>query len=249
MTDNDNTIDSAAECDPTARGTELVYTTVENSRLLTLPATEIKYYLPDARDNWNADSDEVILLLQFFDNCLASGDARSLELARRAFNNLNEKDDEALLETLGFVLVRWLPDDELLAYLNTEKPEYLDAAKRIAANFMAHIRPDGLTDCDFCQPDTEERIDNIAGAIAACGLMELEKATGDEAYRNAALRLVDGLLEHCCDWTDQRLGVLTHCTASYHDDGAGRHTNIVYGDYFLMEALAKLNGTDLMPWL
>ena len=120
MTDNDNTIDSAAECDPTARGTELVYTTVENSRLLTLPATEIKYYLPDARDNWNADSDEVILLLQFFDNCLASGDARSLELARRAFNNLNEKDDEALLETLGFVLVRWLSDDELLAYLNTE---------------------------------------------------------------------------------------------------------------------------------
>lgn len=124
MTDNDNTIDSAAECDPTARGTELVYTTVENSRLLTLPATEIKYYLPDARDNWNADSDEVILLLQFFDNCLASGDARSLELARRAFNNLNEKDDEALLETLGFVLVRWLPDDELLAYLNTEDNPY-----------------------------------------------------------------------------------------------------------------------------
>ena len=120
MTDNDNTIDSAAECDPTARGTELVYTTVENSRLLTLPATEIKYYLPDARDNWNVDSDEVMLLLQFFDNCLASGDARSLELARRAFNNLNEKDDEALLETLGFVLVRWLSDDELLAYLNTE---------------------------------------------------------------------------------------------------------------------------------
>ena len=136
-----------------------------------------------------------------------------------------------------------------LAYLNTEKPEYLDAARRIAANFMAHIRPDGLTDCDFCQPDTEERIDNIAGAIAACGLMELEKATGDAAYRNAALRLTDGLLDHCCDWTDQRLGVLTHCTASYHDDGAGRHTNIVYGDYFLMEALAKLNGTDLMPWL
>ena len=124
MTDNDNTIDSAAECDPTARGTELVYTTVENSRLLTLPATEIKYYLPDARDNWNADSDEVMLLLQFFDNCLASGDARSLELARRAFNNLNEKDDEALLETLGFVLVRWLPDDELLAYLNTEDNPY-----------------------------------------------------------------------------------------------------------------------------
>jgi unsaturated chondroitin disaccharide hydrolase len=41
---------------------------------------------------------------------------------------------------------------------------------------------------------------------------------------------------------------LTKCTASYHDDGAGRHTNITYGDYFLVEALAKLTGSDPMLW-
>ena len=136
-----------------------------------------------------------------------------------------------------------------LAYLNTQDARYLDAAQRIAANFIAHIRPDGLTDCDFCQPDTEERVDNIAGAIAACGLIELNKLTGEDAHRSAALRLIDGLLAHCCDWTDARCGLLTRCTASYHDDGAGRHTNIVYGDYFLLEALGKLNGTDPMLWL
>ena len=136
-----------------------------------------------------------------------------------------------------------------LAYMNAGRPEYLDAAKRIAENFIAHIRRDGLTDCDFCQPDTEERLDNIAGAIAACGLLELEKLTGNGAYRDAALRLLDGLLDRCCDWTDAACGLLTHCTASYHDDGAGRHTNIVYGDYFLVEALAKLAGTDPMLWL
>ncbi|MBR3494128.1 MAG: glycoside hydrolase family 88 protein [Clostridia bacterium] len=135
-----------------------------------------------------------------------------------------------------------------LAYLNTEDPRYLDAARRIAANFAAHIRPDGLTDCDFCQPPEEERLDNIAGAIAACGLQELAKITGDDAWQQAALKLVDGLLDRCCDWGASRLGLLTHCTASYHDDGAGRHTNITYGDYFLMEALAKLNGTDPMLW-
>ena len=136
-----------------------------------------------------------------------------------------------------------------LAYVNTKNPEYLEAAEKIAANFAAHIREDGLTDCDFCQPDTEERLDNIAGAIAACGFLELEKLTGNDSYRIAALRLVDGLLDHCCDWTDARCGLLTHCTASYHDDGAGRHTNIVYGDYFLVEALAKLCGTDPMLWV
>ncbi|MBR0407768.1 MAG: glycoside hydrolase family 88 protein [Clostridia bacterium] len=136
-----------------------------------------------------------------------------------------------------------------LAYLNAEDERYLDAARKIAANFISHIRPDGLTDCDFCQPQTEERIDNIAGAIAACGLLELETITQDAGYRGAALRLVDGLIAHCCDWTDERCGVLTHCTASYHDDGAGRHTNIVYGDYFFVEALMKLIGKDPMLWL
>ena len=135
-----------------------------------------------------------------------------------------------------------------LAYLNTNDPRYLEAAGKIAGYFLAHIRPDGLTDCDFCQPPEEERIDNIAGAVAACGLMELAKATGKQVYQEGAQRLVDGLLTRCCDWTSTRLGLLTHCTASYHDDGAGRHTNITYGDYFLVEALAKLTGQDPMLW-
>lgn len=135
-----------------------------------------------------------------------------------------------------------------LAYMNTKDQRYLDAAQRIAAYFVANIRPDGLTDCDFRQPAGEERIDNIAGACAACGLMELHKLTGDERWKTAADRLVDGLLEHCVDWSEEHCGLLTHCTASYHDDGAGRHTNITYGDYFLVEALAKLNGTDPMLW-
>ena len=136
-----------------------------------------------------------------------------------------------------------------LAYINTKDARYLEAAKRIAGYFVSHIRPDGLTDCDFCQPEGEERIDNIAGACAACGLMELAKVTGEECWQEAAERLVDGLIDHCCDWSEDRCGVLTHCTASYHDDGAGRHTNITYGDYFLVEALAKLQGTDPMLWL
>ena len=60
--------------------------------------------------------------------------------------------------------------------------------------------------------------------------------------------VVDGLIDRCADWTDASCGILTHCTAAYHDDGAGRHTNITYGDYFLVEALAKLLGTDPMLW-
>ena len=43
--------------------------------------------------------------------------------------------------------------------------------------------------------------------------------------------------------------MLTRCTASYHDDGAGRHTNITYGDYCLAEMLGKICGTDPMLWI
>ena len=136
-----------------------------------------------------------------------------------------------------------------LAYINTEDANYLEAACRIAEYFISHIRPDGLTDCDFCQPAGEERIDNIAGMCASCGLIELSRLTGKEAYRAAAEKLIRGAAEHCCDFSENSCGVLTHCTASYHDDGAGRHTNITYGDYFLTEAVAKLLGKDPMLWL
>ena len=64
--------------------------------------------------------------------------------------------------------------------------------------------------------------------------------TGEKEWKSQAERLADGMLEHC--------GILTQCTASYHDDGAGRHTNIVYGDYFLAEALMKLCGKDPELW-
>ena len=131
-----------------------------------------------------------------------------------------------------------------LAYANTGDARYLDASRQIADFFVAHIRADGLTNCDFLQPAAPERLDNIAGACGACGLLELAGLTGEVRYREAAERLLDGLIDHCADLDPHRCGVLTHCTASYHDDAAGVHTNIVYGDFFLIEWLLSVIGKD-----
>lgn len=139
-----------------------------------------------------------------------------------------------------------------LAGLNLGESKYIDAARRCAKYFMAHIREDGLTDSDFCQPEGEERIDNIAGACAACGLLELADAVGGEeaeTYRAAAEKLLRALDTLCADWSEEAPGILQRCTASYHDDGAGRHVNILYGDYFFVEALCKLRGTDAKLWM
>ena len=136
-----------------------------------------------------------------------------------------------------------------LAYMNTKDERYLETAERIAKYFIANIREDGLTDCDFRQSKDVYRLDNIAGACAACGFLELHKLTGRAEYRAAAEKLLDGLIDHCCDFGDTYCGILTHCTAAYHDDNVGTHTNITYGDYFFVEALCKLKGVDPMLWI
>jgi Highly conserved protein containing a thioredoxin domain len=145
----------------------------------------------------------------------------------------------------------WALHGFVLAYINTKNPEYLDTAKRIAHYFIANIREDGLVDCDFRQPKTEERLDNIGGACAASGLLLLETLVPElekPMYRDAAVKMLRAMDEKCADYSMDTYGVLQKCTAAYHDDGAGRHINIVYGDYFYLEALYRLMGGELMLW-
>ncbi len=139
-----------------------------------------------------------------------------------------------------------------LSAINAGEERYLQAAKNMAEYFIAHIREDGLTDSDFCQPRDEERIDNIAAACASCGLLELAGLVDAETaarYRAAALKMLKALWDLCADKTETGAGLLQKCTASYHDDGAGRHINILYGDYFFVEALCKLRGADAKLWM
>ena len=136
-----------------------------------------------------------------------------------------------------------------LLAMNTGEARDLATAEKIARYFAANIREDGLTDCDFRQPKDVYRLDNIAGACACCGFLELARLTGKEEYQQAAEKLLDGLIDHCVDYGDTYCGLLTHCTAAYHDDNVGTHTNITYGDFFFVEALCKLKGVDPMLWV
>ena len=79
--------------------------------------------------------------------------------------------------------------------------------------------------------------------------VELAKLTGEEKYHAAALKLLQGLHTLCADYSDRCTGILQKCTAAYHNDGAGRHINILYGDYFYLEALCKLAGHDARLWM
>ena len=139
-----------------------------------------------------------------------------------------------------------------LSGINTGDQKYIDVARKCARYFIKNIREDGLTDCDFKQPKDVYLLDNIAGACASCGLIELANIAGGEegeTYRAAAMKMLRALNDLCADWSEDAMGILTKCTAAYHDDGSGRHINILYGDYFFTEALCKLRGIDLKLWM
>ena len=133
----------------------------------------------------------------------------------------------------------------VLSYQHTGKPAYLEAAKKIAGFFMENVKTTGVPLCDFRQKEND-LFDSCAGAIAACGLIELSRTTNDESYLDAAVAMLKAMDERCADWSAEEPAVLKKCTGSY--GGNDHHITMVYADYFFTEAMAKLSGEKLRFW-
>jgi len=137
----------------------------------------------------------------------------------------------------------------MMSYIHTGKEEYLNTAKKIAHYFMANIPENGIIPIDFRQPKEPAYEDSTAAAIAACGLIEISKVVAQhekDVYLNAALKLLKTLDESRSDWTNKSDCILINGSAAYHNNN--RHTPIIYGDYYFMEAIFKLKGNDLYLW-
>ncbi|ACT00642.1 glycoside hydrolase family 88 protein [Paenibacillus sp. JDR-2] len=143
----------------------------------------------------------------------------------------------------------WAMYGFMMSYIHTGKEEYLATAKRIAHYFIANIPENGIIPIDFRQPKEPAYEDSTAAAIAACGFIEIAKAVGEhekDLYVGAAVKLLRALDESRSDWTDNSDCILTHGSAAYHNNN--RHTAIIYGDYYFIEAVFKLKGNDLYLW-
>ena len=137
----------------------------------------------------------------------------------------------------------------VLSYIHTDKIEYLNTAKKVANYFIAEAKKTKwLPRIDFCQPDDEIYYDSTAGAIAACGLIELAKSIGGndgEYYLSSAFNILKAMEKNWCDWTENEDSILQMGSEAY---GWGHHMPIIYGDYFFVEAIFKLKGFDFLPW-
>ena len=138
----------------------------------------------------------------------------------------------------------------VLSFLHTGKREYLDTAKRIANYFISQITDDWMPRCDFRQPAEPLLRDNVAGNVAACGLLELARALPElegRFYFDAAVRILKAQEKDAANWEENDPAIFTKCTSAWHDI-PGRHITMTYGDYYFIEAVNKLRGDDMLFW-
>ncbi|MEC0201342.1 glycoside hydrolase family 88 protein [Paenibacillus lautus] len=132
------------------------------------------------------------------------------------------------------------------AYRFTNNKDFLYAAERVAHHFIASLQGHGVPPWDFRvpNPDTEPR-DTSAAAIAASGLLELAALTTPEVgavYRTAAERIVLALsTEYAAFQAPEHEGILFGGTGHKPAD-TNINVSLIYGDYYYVEALAKLRG-------
>ena len=143
----------------------------------------------------------------------------------------------------------WAVYGFVLSYLHSGDNKYLETAKKAAAYFASCIPESGLIPVDFCQDSALDWEDSTAAAIAACGMLEIEKAVpeGEKPfYHHTAMKLLRALEEKRANWDTGVDYILENGSVAYHDE---RHNfPIVYGDYFFTEAVFKLCGKELFMW-
>ena len=131
------------------------------------------------------------------------------------------------------------------AYRTTGKKEYLEGAHKLAQYIILNIPEDGVPWYDYNDPGIHYRKkDTSAGAIAACAFIKLSGLVSDPIQKNEyarmAEKIVTGLVSnHLTPFVgvDSPAGILRNgCYQIF----ANNDSETIWGDFYLMEALALL---------
>ncbi|WP_052487054.1 glycoside hydrolase family 88 protein [Gordoniibacillus kamchatkensis] len=141
----------------------------------------------------------------------------------------------------------WALHGLAVVYRYSRQDRYLQGAKRVAHYFLAALGGDAVPAWDFRAPNqglSGEPKDTSAGSIAASGLLELAQLVGPaEAglYRESAERIMTALTERYASFGDDRDNILSEGTGNK-PKNENVNVGLIYGDYYYVEALAKLCG-------
>jgi hypothetical protein len=130
-----------------------------------------------------------------------------------------------------------------ISYRETGNELFLYTAQRAADFFIDHLPKDYVPYWDFNAPGIPDAPrDSSAASIAASGFLELSElvpAALKPKYRGVAEKILESLLTYyTAQSSPNYVSILMHGTVFWknHDFDTG----IIYGDYYLLEALRKL---------
>ncbi|MGL6153505.1 glycoside hydrolase family 88 protein [Cetobacterium sp. SF1] len=134
-----------------------------------------------------------------------------------------------------------------LAYSYTKDPKFITLYKKVTNYFLNKLPQDNVCywDLVFSDGSNQER-DTSAAAIAVCGILEmdqyLEDSDPDKAiYMNAAHAIMKSLIEkYTTKDLDHSNGLLTQAVYSKPHNSGINECNI-WGDYYFLEALVRIN--------
>ena len=142
----------------------------------------------------------------------------------------------------------------VLSYIHTGEVRYLDAAKRVANYFIANCADEWIPRLDFRAPEEPKYYDTTAGVCAACGLLELGKLLPENEggmYTSAAVKLLRAITEKFVNFDPERDDMVLGGSVAYptaERPNRRTHISIIYGDFYYVEALLKMLGSEFFMW-
>ena len=140
-----------------------------------------------------------------------------------------------------------------LAYKNTGRIDFLNAAVGLAKCFISKLDEDFVPYWDFaCAECNDREKDSSASAVAAGGLLELGRLVHDskmaEYFKKKAESILKSLyLNYSAKGDPSQEGILVHGCG--YKKGGITDRSLIYGDYFYVEAVTALMGLDDLFWL
>ncbi|MFF1680127.1 glycoside hydrolase family 88 protein [Streptomyces sp. NPDC058256] len=123
----------------------------------------------------------------------------------------------------------------------TGNRQFLDTARKLADFAVGALGADHVPVWDYRAPQQPHDIkDASAGAIMACGLLDLSAVTGRQDYRSVALRILTALSQTCLtDKSSRAEAVVARCTRNRPAED-GIEISLPYADYYLLEGILRV---------
>jgi unsaturated chondroitin disaccharide hydrolase len=130
-------------------------------------------------------------------------------------------------------------------YDYTKDERYLNASKRVANYFIAALEDDYVPYWDLRLPTkVDQSRDTSAASITASGLLTLCEFLPKEEktfYKTKALHILESLTNSYADFDSPNVEAILREGTGNRPINQNINVGLIYGDYFYVEALAKLN--------